>query len=189
MSDLINVAPIKISKLEAARRQLVTAIRLYFANGDVVSTHTLAAAAFEILRDLDAHGPKTGTLFDHMERNIKPEYVETFRKLIRKPGNFFKHANKDPERVLEYYPSNPIAILWAASEKYNELANEELLETMALRSWFILQNPDILLPPYREQVKGLNPGRDYPSARRQEFFDKIATVHARAERARIGAKS
>jgi hypothetical protein len=28
---------IKISKLEAARRQLVTAIRFYFNNGDIVS--------------------------------------------------------------------------------------------------------------------------------------------------------
>jgi hypothetical protein len=44
---------IKISKLEAARRQVETAIRIYFANGDPVSIHTLAAASLQILVDLD----------------------------------------------------------------------------------------------------------------------------------------
>jgi hypothetical protein len=47
---------IKISKLDAARRQLDTAIRLYFMEGDPVSVHTLAAAAFEILKDLVRSG-------------------------------------------------------------------------------------------------------------------------------------
>ena len=43
---------IEVSKLDAARRQLETAIRLFFYDGDFVSTHTLAAAAFNVLNDL-----------------------------------------------------------------------------------------------------------------------------------------
>jgi hypothetical protein len=39
--------------LEAARRQITTAIRIYFANGDPVSTHTLAAAAFQIREQVE----------------------------------------------------------------------------------------------------------------------------------------
>lgn len=35
--------PLRLGKLEAARRQLETAIRLYFEHGDEVSIHTLAA--------------------------------------------------------------------------------------------------------------------------------------------------
>ena len=43
---------LKVSKLDAAKRQLETAIRLYFSNGDPVSIHTLVAAAYAILHDV-----------------------------------------------------------------------------------------------------------------------------------------
>jgi len=50
-----------INKLEAARRQLDTAIRLTFSNEDALAIHTLAAAAYRILRDIlekqGQHGP------------------------------------------------------------------------------------------------------------------------------------
>jgi hypothetical protein len=39
-----------ISKLDAAKRQLEVAIRLYFAWGDPVAIHTLAAAAINLLK-------------------------------------------------------------------------------------------------------------------------------------------
>jgi hypothetical protein len=38
-----------VSKLEAARRQLSTAINLWSVNGDAVSIHTLAHASYEII--------------------------------------------------------------------------------------------------------------------------------------------
>ena len=43
------MAEVTLSKLDVARRQLETAIRLYFYDGDFVSTHTLAAAACKVL--------------------------------------------------------------------------------------------------------------------------------------------
>jgi hypothetical protein len=179
VSDLINVVPIKISKLDAARRQLVTAIRLYFANGDSVSTHTLAAAGFEILSDLDAHGPKTGTLFDHAERYIKPEYVDVFYKKLRKPQNFFKHADNDPEDILEFYPTGAAAIIWAAIEKYYELTKEEFLELVAFRIWIAIRNPNILLPPYQQYLEQSGLASDFSVDMRQQFFEAMSTAYAR----------
>ena len=44
---------IKVSKLDAARRQLETAIKLYFVFGDPISIHTLSAAAYNVIRDLN----------------------------------------------------------------------------------------------------------------------------------------
>jgi len=190
MSDLTkNVVAVKISKLDATRRQLVTAIRLYFANADSVSTHTLAAAAFEILRDLDAHGPNTGTLFDHAERYIKPEYVDVFYKKLRKPQNFFKHADNDPEDILEFYPTGAVAILWAAIEKYYELTKEEFLELVAFRIWIIIRNPNILLSPYRDQVERLDLASDFSVDMRQQFFEAFSTAHARGFAQRLRSTS
>ena len=45
----------QLSKLEAARRQLETAIKLYFEYGDEVSIHALAAAAYSLIRDINEH--------------------------------------------------------------------------------------------------------------------------------------
>jgi hypothetical protein len=42
------VKKLKISKLDAAKRQLEVAIRLYFYFGDPVAIHTLTAAAYNI---------------------------------------------------------------------------------------------------------------------------------------------
>jgi hypothetical protein len=42
-------ARMKITKLDAAKRQLATAIRLYFEDRDPVSVHTLVMAAGEII--------------------------------------------------------------------------------------------------------------------------------------------
>jgi len=41
----LRMAKVQVSKIEAARRQLTTAINLYFKNGDAVSIHTLAASS------------------------------------------------------------------------------------------------------------------------------------------------
>ena len=51
---------LRLTKLDAARRQLETAVRLYFHEGDPVSTHTLAAAAYNVLRALNKRqgGPR-----------------------------------------------------------------------------------------------------------------------------------
>jgi hypothetical protein len=42
----------KITKIEAAKRQLNIAIYLFFSDYDLISTHTLSAAARGILYDL-----------------------------------------------------------------------------------------------------------------------------------------
>ena len=41
---------LRISKIEAARRQLDSAIELWFLDKDEVSVHTLAAAAYQLVR-------------------------------------------------------------------------------------------------------------------------------------------
>ena len=44
---------ILISMLDAARRQLDTAIELWFRDSDPVSIHTLISVAYEILHDVN----------------------------------------------------------------------------------------------------------------------------------------
>jgi hypothetical protein len=44
---------VTITKPDAARRQLETAIKLYFDEGDPASVHTLCCAAYELIQVLN----------------------------------------------------------------------------------------------------------------------------------------
>jgi hypothetical protein len=120
----MDTRKIKISRLEAARRQLDTAIRLYFTNGDPISIHTLAAAAFEILKDVDRHGPNTGTFYDSVENVVTPGLEKQAIIAMREAQNFFKHAQQEPDKVLDFWLGHPEILLGVACDKYSELAAE-----------------------------------------------------------------
>jgi hypothetical protein len=109
---------ITISKLDAAERQINTAVRLYFNDGDPVSIHTLSAAAFEILKDLDKKGPKTGTFYELVDQYVRPEERDTVMKTVKQAQNFFKHADQDPDATLDFILAEPEMFLLAACDKF-----------------------------------------------------------------------
>ena|SRR5436305_13488939 len=79
---------LKISKLDAARRQLETAILLYFNEADPVSIHTLAAASHEILRDLSLH-IDSPMLLERSFESLPEELRSRIHNAMRLPQNFF----------------------------------------------------------------------------------------------------
>ena len=97
---------IKVTKLDAARRQLESAIVSYFNGGDPVPIHTLATSAREILSNLNTHRGGKPMYFDL--EVIKPEYRKELRKKFRAAQNFFKHADNDPNGILNFYPESSI---------------------------------------------------------------------------------
>ena len=81
-----------LTKLDVARRQTDEAIRMFFEGRDTVSTHTIAAAASQVLADI---GTNLGT-FNGWTRNpdvVKPGYWKKWRDAMTKFERFFKHAD------------------------------------------------------------------------------------------------
>jgi len=75
-----------ITKLESARRQLETAVKLYFNDIDPVSIHTLACAAQEILAELNTKkGNVPAIMSDHL---INEPYKKEWRRNCMKPRIF-----------------------------------------------------------------------------------------------------
>jgi hypothetical protein len=167
---------ITVSKLDVVRTQVETAIRLYFAEGDPVSIHTLAAASFQILVDLDKHGPQTGTLLNDIERHVKPEYVKEVLKMFAKPENFFKHADWDPEAVLDFPLSEPEFYLWECVAKYRELAGNDTPLMQVYRAWFMAHNSQILTPVTRVFIEYMDLASDFPENDRVRFFEMALPV-------------
>jgi hypothetical protein len=143
----------KITKLEAARRQLHTAIRIFFENGDLISVHTLSRASHDLLRTLlKAKGE--GSFIKDSEY-IKPEHREKFSKYLNYPSNFFKHADRDPEDVLTFH--HMLCPIWLCDccMMYQHLTGKFSRECAAFVMWYIVQYPDLLAPESAQLVNGL----------------------------------
>jgi hypothetical protein len=134
---------IKISKLDAARRQILTAIRLYFNHGDIVSMHTLAAAAFKITQNIcDSDEKLPDSLSDWVDELMKPEYKKTFWNKLHETANFFKHADRDPDTVHELYPEQTENLLFFAVYQYRHLTGEWSPEIRLFSTWYMMHHPD-----------------------------------------------
>jgi hypothetical protein len=93
---------ITVSKIEAAQRQLDSAISLWFADGDEVSIHTLACASHQIIHDINRKNCGRDLIFDSLL--IKDEFLPEFNRLVRAAMTFFKHAERDTAASIEFNP-------------------------------------------------------------------------------------
>lgn len=136
---------IRVNKPEAARRQIDLAIRLLFDNEDPIPIHTLAMAGFRILRDLTKDQPKS-----YMEQTLKriliPGKEGEFWKAMHRPANFFKHAESDPDDILENVQEEiNDATLFLSSVWYQDLGYKKTPEMAALITWFQVLHPHFVL--------------------------------------------
>ena len=127
---------IQTTKLDAARRQLETAIVLLFAGRDAISTHTLAYAAFGILKDVAAHRGEKGILAAAEVMAAAGKKGEFWRGFNR-AGNFFKHADRDPDALLVGMPEEENeALISIALAIYEGLGCIQSTEIQAFGLWW-----------------------------------------------------
>lgn len=132
-----------LTKLDAAERHLHFAIKEFFGGGDIVPIHTLAYAAFQVTADLLAAQSKDGFV-----SRIKSQVIESaHRKVVdavNAPGNFLKHADRDPNSQLEFRPLLTQSILFFAVDQFRELRHVKDAILEAYRIWFLWTNPSWL---------------------------------------------
>ena len=87
-----------ITKIEAARRQIDTAIELMFLGYDPIPIHTIIAAASRIVRDLSEQANTLG--WQKLMEAITPGSERVVLGGFNKYSNFFKHADTDPNAVI-----------------------------------------------------------------------------------------
>lgn len=167
-----------ISKLDAAKRQLDTAINLYFKDADPVSIHTLTAAAHQILMDIAK--PEGIKSFMKDTSIIRKGKEKEYLVLINEAENFFKHANKDSHSLLKFIPAQTEAFLLDAVEMYMQVTKEMPEDMSIYRVWFLLNNPEIVSDETKKQLKEKNINVErFKSKSRPEFYStmKDALMH------------
>ena len=129
-----------ISKLEAAERQLDQAIQMFFARSDAVSIHTLATASYQIITDICKRKGIKREIEDSQileELGIKKELIAS----IRKPQNFFKHADNDHDGTVELNPMLTVVFIMSAVQYLLSLRSRPTAECEVFRTWFFLRLP------------------------------------------------
>jgi hypothetical protein len=127
---------IEISKFDAIRSQLDAAIELFFTSENIVATHTLAAAAYNALKDI---AKKEGAIHPF----LKTIYIQSLpedeqRRTIRylnDPENFFKHADKDPGDTLTFNPELTEILLMDACAYFRSSSEEKPKYYDILKVW------------------------------------------------------
>jgi hypothetical protein len=143
----IHVLLMNITKLDAAKSQLATAIRLYFEDCDPVSVHTLALAASEIIDRLCV-SKDTPAMRSSFLAAIIPGRRKEFADTFNKARNFFKHASPSkPNEILEDFSDeqNLIGIIMAADGL--RLMGIEMLEARIFTAWVSVMEPVLMLVP------------------------------------------
>lgn len=154
----------RIGKLDGARRQIDTAIDLFFGGADSLSIHTLAFAAFKVLFDLYPH-----RLDDGFDRRLDDLLTKEHWRSMSGVANFLKHADKDPDAFLEsHHAAQAMAIIGLATLMFSRLSGAFSLKMRAFDYWF-----DSL---HSEQL-GIT-DEDTDTARVEWFRQKRASIKA-----------
>lgn len=125
-----------VSKLEAANRQLATAIRMFLNDADAIAVHTLACASREIYeKHLAKQG--RGRFFDKLrsgpvlEDHTDKELWDVFN-LAR---NFFKHLGKSLDETIEFSDEMNDFTLMMASDDCAKINGKTTDEVYAFMLW------------------------------------------------------
>jgi hypothetical protein len=146
---------VSITKIDAAKRQINTAIRMYFLEMDVISTHAIAAAGLQIVSDLGIKQNKSVGYTDFLSLIVEKRRGE-FLDLMRHPQNFIKHADREGDAiaVLEYNPETLEIFLFLAGQAYEKLTGSTTPEIRGLITWSVMRNPDLVIEgSYKEIIK------------------------------------
>lgn len=157
--------------MEAARRQIETAIQLWVQEADPVSIHTLAAAAHRVVHDAAAKDKNIGTggafLLDGKRLEEWGYDAKQLKKAIRRAETFFKHALDDPNESFTLHHSLTEAVLYSTIECYRRLVLEKSELMCLFLAWLGVQSEFFDEPTSNDLANIISASK---GVSRQEFF-------------------
>jgi hypothetical protein len=166
---------VRITREEAARGQLESAILLWFLERDPASVHTLAVAAQELLHHTgrEAGNPSKTVMW------LKAQ-PKKFQDMARFPQNFFKHAKKN--QLTSFAPLISEMCMIDAVSLYEDLFHRltPLMRLFALRfslSWPNIASVDMMKS---KLIKGVELPKNIAQLSRSEFLNGLLPFFASA---------
>jgi hypothetical protein len=163
--------PVTLDKRTVATSQLEKAIELWESYADLASIHTLAAAASVVF---DALGKKVGApsvIREYLRGAPKAEYDR-----FTKAENFFKHAARDVDAVIDYDPMQAEILILDSIFTYESVEGDLSDSMLFFVLYFSLWHPGYFDMDYLWQPSSLPQSFKLESLRklnRTQFFAKF----------------
>lgn len=176
---------VNVTKIDAARSQLIEAIKLFFEDRDPVSIHTLVGASLQILND---HITDIGEVYDNnLIFHYKTIYIkDEFRKLwnskMNESKNFFKHADKDlkgGKLSIEFETTLNEFNIIEAIRCLRIVERDDFIYSIELKiftSWFLLKYPQLLKQEVHDVPVELPYKENFPVANLKEWNEMMHQV-------------
>jgi hypothetical protein len=165
-----------------------TAISLYFHSGDPVAIHTLTAAAYNVIRDVNkAQGGTPMLLKDLPHVYVKEGQEKVFRDKVNEAENFFKHADRDPEATLKFNPSQTELLLLDVCLKYQHMTKTSPPLVLTFQMWYMLKHPDLFTLPPEVQAMLTQAHEEYRSLSPAQFLEEVYPAVSRVTEASKGS--
>lgn len=144
------------SKQDVARSQVNAAILLLSNSKNYVSANTLAWASNDLLRGIAKHRGIL-TFQEELEERIKAEFVEEWRRLLRAAYTFSKHADRDPDGLLEELQPEAVcyAILGSAIN-YTRIFETKTIQMVVFQTWMFARNPEISADEFKQAAREMS---------------------------------
>lgn len=166
----LEIVPVK--KIEAANRQLQTAITLWFADADQISVHTLACAAHQIIHDINTKRDGSKLLLD--SDVINEEFCKEYLNEMRKAMRFFKHADNDPDPhgTMEFTPAITDLFILFSIIGLERLDVSQSEMTTAFLLFYAIKNPHLVVREFSDRFKIENM-TNLPVVSKREFMEQF----------------
>lgn len=121
---------IVLTREDILLRLLETAIRLYFANGDYISVHVLASAAYKTLSDITSKSGLKLWLTDAIGHEALSHAYDVIR-----------HASRDSGETLDFVPGRNLWLLAASISVFETVFKYRTTSMSVLMIGFVLTLP------------------------------------------------
>ena len=125
----------KISKLDAASRQLNAAITLLFSGVDEIIPYTLAAAASNIYADILDKKVNAESWREKIKSDNGFSKAQ-IKEVMNKSWNFLKHGDHDPDGSLDFDEKESLYLIFMATLECGEIQNTSI-QMQVFQLWFI----------------------------------------------------
>lgn len=133
-----------ITKIDAAVRQLETAIELWASDGDFVSIYTLSHSAHEILYQINkGHKTPCKSLADPDPNIFSEEGVRLYKAAFKMNYNFSKHGGANPRELHRYAVGNISCVIFDCIYIHNQLRFPLRAVFEAFFDWLLMTEPEL----------------------------------------------
>ena len=142
----LNLSPLKV-----ARSQLLTAVDIFFSDGDPISVHTLAGASQEILERLcrlDGVEPMTDFILkDHPTKSRKEilAAMRLYRNCFKHLGETLAKREADQATLDQFDDVQNEFLLYVCVEDYVRLRKAMPVAFQVFQVWFTALHLDLLV--------------------------------------------